>query len=122
MLKVNPNKKCIICSQNPPKFNDPNKYWYTHCETCKINGMINLFDQETGEINSLFEKVKNKSHLLNRSRNQSLISSLIFHYISEKRGKGGNTMNIKEFGKCVKLSDMAILKIVKEIKKILNLV
>ena len=70
-------------------------------------------------IGELYEKIKNKSSIINRSRPQSVASSLIYYYFSNKLGS--NNFSIKEFIKKVKLSELTINKISKEIIKILNL-
>ena len=79
---------------------------------------FNISQTEKEEIVSLYEKIKNKSSMINRSRPQSVSSSLIYYYICKK--KGSNNVNIKDFVKKVNLSELTINKISKEINKILS--
>ena len=79
---------------------------------------FNISQEEKEEIVCLYEKIKNKSSMINRSRPQSVSSSLIYYYICKK--KGSNNVNIKDFVKKVNLSELTINKISKEINKILN--
>jgi transcription initiation factor TFIIIB Brf1 subunit/transcription initiation factor TFIIB len=46
-------------------------------------------------ISALYENIKNKSSIINRSRPQSVASSLIYYYFSKKMGS--NNFNIKDF-------------------------
>uniref|UniRef100_A0A6C0KGI5 Transcription factor TFIIB cyclin-like domain-containing protein n=1 Tax=viral metagenome TaxID=1070528 RepID=A0A6C0KGI5_9ZZZZ len=77
---------------------------------------FDMSNEEKKEIYELYEKIKNKSSMINRSRPQSVTSSLIYYYICKKRGF--NNVNIKDFVKKVKLSELTINKIAKEIHKI----
>jgi transcription initiation factor TFIIIB Brf1 subunit/transcription initiation factor TFIIB len=74
---------------------------------------INEEDRE--EILKIYEKIKNKSTIINRSRPQSIISSLIYYYLCKKNGS--NNVSIKDFIKKVKLSELTINKISKEIEE-----
>jgi transcription initiation factor TFIIIB Brf1 subunit/transcription initiation factor TFIIB len=79
---------------------------------------FNLTENDKEQIVSLYEKIKNKSSMINRSRPQSVSSSLIYYYICKKNGS--NNVNIKDFVKKVNLSELTINKISKEIQKILS--
>jgi hypothetical protein len=82
---------------------------------------INIYlDDDLNERKSLlylYEKIKNKSAIINRSRPQSVTSSLIYFFLCKKLGS--NNVNIKDFIKKVKLSELTINKISKEIAKII---
>jgi transcription initiation factor TFIIIB Brf1 subunit/transcription initiation factor TFIIB len=79
---------------------------------------FDMTDEDKTEIFELYQKIKNKSSMINRSRPQSVTSSLIYYYICKK--KGFNNVNIKDFVKKVNLSELTINKISKEIYKIIN--
>jgi transcription initiation factor TFIIIB Brf1 subunit/transcription initiation factor TFIIB len=68
------------------------------------------------EILELYEKIKNKSSNINRSRPQSVAAGLIFYWICKNK----IPLNIKEFAKKTNLSELTIQKNVKEIKKVLG--
>jgi len=70
-------------------------------------------DKDREEIIEIYDKIKNKSTIINRSRPQSVISSLIYYFLCKKNGS--NNVNIKDFIKKVKLSELTINKISKEI-------
>jgi transcription initiation factor TFIIIB Brf1 subunit/transcription initiation factor TFIIB len=73
--------------------------------------------EQQEEIEKLFEKIKNKSTLISRSRPQSIASSFIYYYISRKKGIGN--YNIKDYTKTIKLSELTINKISKEIDRLI---
>lgn len=79
---------------------------------------FDMTEEDKTEILELYQKIKNKSSMINRSRPQSVTSSLIYYYICKK--KGFNNVNIKDFVKKVNLSELTINKISKEIYKIVN--
>jgi transcription initiation factor TFIIIB Brf1 subunit/transcription initiation factor TFIIB len=79
---------------------------------------FDMTEDDKKEIYELYYKIKNKSSMINRSRPQSVTSSLIYYYICKK--KGFNNVNIKDFVKKVNLSELTINKISKEISKIVN--
>lgn len=79
---------------------------------------FDMTEEDKVEIFDLYQKIKNKSSMINRSRPQSVTSSLIYYYICKK--KGFNNVNIKDFVKKVNLSELTINKISKEIYKIVN--
>jgi transcription initiation factor TFIIIB Brf1 subunit/transcription initiation factor TFIIB len=76
-----------------------------------------LSDEDKQGVLEMYEKVKNKSPVINRSRPQSVTSSLIYYFLCKK--KGSNNVNIKDFIKKVKLSELTITKIAKEISRII---
>lgn len=86
------------------------------------NGTSELLDEyivkfdikeDRDEIIDIYNKIRNKSTIINRSRPQSVISSLIYYFLCMKNGS--NNVSIKDFIKKVKLSELTILKISKEI-------
>ena len=68
------------------------------------------------EVLELYEKIKNKSTVINRSRPQSVASGLVRYYILLKR----KDIPMNEFRSKVELSELTINRIVKEIEKILG--
>jgi transcription initiation factor TFIIIB Brf1 subunit/transcription initiation factor TFIIB len=88
-----------------------------------VNEYITKFthvEEDKTEIEKIYEKIKNKSSIINRSRPQSIASSLIYYYFCEKNGS--NNFSIKDFIKKIKLSELTVHKISKEIKRVLSLV
>jgi transcription initiation factor TFIIIB Brf1 subunit/transcription initiation factor TFIIB len=81
---------------------------------------FNHVEEDIKIIQETYEKIKNKSSVINRSRPQSIASSLIYYYFCRKLGS--NNFSIKDFAKKIKLSELTINKISKEIERILNLV
>jgi transcription initiation factor TFIIIB Brf1 subunit/transcription initiation factor TFIIB len=74
--------------------------------------------EQKEEIVKLYEKIRNKSSALNRARPQSVASGLIYFYISNISNPN-NSLNIKDFIKKVKLSELTVQKISNEIKRVL---
>jgi len=70
------------------------------------------------EVIELYNKIKNKSSKINRSRPQSISSGLIYFWISLKNIE----ISLKDFAKKVDLSELTISKISKEISDILGIV
>lgn len=68
------------------------------------------------EVGELYEKIKNKSSRLNRSRPQSVASGLVYYWIRLKKKE----ITLKEFAKKVNLSELTINKIAKEISGVLS--
>jgi len=74
---------------------------------------FDIKDKDREDIIEIYNKIRNKSTIINRSRPQSVISSLIYYFMCKKYGS--NNINIKDFIKKVKLSELTIYKISKEI-------
>jgi len=72
--------------------------------------------EQKNEVIELYEKIKNKSSRLNRSRPQSVSSGLVFYWTCLK----GKNISLKEFAKKVQLSELTISKIAKEISDVLD--
>jgi transcription initiation factor TFIIIB Brf1 subunit/transcription initiation factor TFIIB len=68
------------------------------------------------EVIELYNKIKNKSSKINRSRPQSVSCGIIFFWIAQKN----LDISIKEFASKTDLSELTILKISREIGEILN--
>ena len=73
-------------------------------------------EHQIEEVNTLYSKIHNKSSILNRSRPQSVASGLVRYYILMK----GKDISMKEFKQKVKLSELTIEKMAKEISRILK--
>lgn len=82
----------------------------------EIMDSLNATEIQKQNVINLYEKIRNKSEMINRSRPQSVASGVIYHYIKEE----GKKINLKEFVQKVKLSEMTIIKINKEIDNILK--
>lgn len=84
-----------------------------------VEDLMNKFsatEEQKAEVIDLYNKIKNKSSKLNRSRPQSVSSGLVFYWICCK----GIDISLKEFAKKADLSDLTITKITKEISDILK--
>ena len=77
---------------------------------------FNANSNHIAKVEELYSKVQNRSRLINRSNPQSTIASLIYYYF---RLIGGN-INCSKFSKIVKLSDITINRISKNISEILK--
>lgn len=69
------------------------------------------------EVLDMYKKIQNRSSQLNRSRPQSIASSLVYYWISKNKINIG----IKDFVKKMSISEITINKIMKEIVRILSL-
>ena len=70
------------------------------------------------EVLYLYDRIKNKSSKINRSRPGSIASGIVYFWISLKN----INISIKDFAKKVELSELTIIKISKEISEILGIV
>ena len=75
-------------------------------------------DEQKKEVFYLYDKIKNKSSKINRSRPGSIASGLVYFWVSLKN----INVSIKDFAKKVELSELTIVKISKEISDILGIV
>lgn len=82
----------------------------------RVMQKFNANDLHVKNVTELFNKINNRSKLLNRSNPQSVISGLVYYYF---RLIGGN-INCQRFSKMVKLSDITISRISKNISEILK--
>jgi transcription initiation factor TFIIIB Brf1 subunit/transcription initiation factor TFIIB len=77
---------------------------------------FNATPSQIEDVLQLYEHVRNKSSLLNRSRPQSVACGLIRYYIL----KTNPDYSLDYFRQKIKLSELTITRIVKEIETILN--
>lgn len=75
-------------------------------------------DEQKKDVFYLYDKIKNKSSKINRSRPGSIASGLVYFWVSLKN----INVSIKDFAKKVELSELTIVKISKEISDILGIV
>tara|TARA_Y100000389_G_C17372760_1_gene469929 strand:+ start:265 stop:1149 length:885 start_codon:yes stop_codon:yes gene_type:complete len=68
------------------------------------------------EVIEIYNKIKNKSSKINRSRPQSIAAGLVYYWMLKTK----INITIKDFANKVNLSELTINKIIKEISKILN--
>lgn len=68
------------------------------------------------DIIELYKLVQHKSSILSRARPKSVASGLIYYFILEKN----KSINIKNFCKKIKLSELTVNKMLKEIKNIIE--
>jgi transcription initiation factor TFIIIB Brf1 subunit/transcription initiation factor TFIIB len=102
---------------NVPKDSEIRTKYITPAELIdEIMDKFNASIEQKSEVLSIYEKVKNRSSLLNRARPQSFASGLIYYWLVSK----DPSVNIKDFVKKVNLSELTINKISKEISKILD--
>ena len=81
-----------------------------------IMAKFNANEFHIEKVSSLYEKINNRSSLLNRSNPQSVISGLIFYYF---RLIGGNISSLN-FSKMVKLSEITVIRLAKNISELLH--
>ena len=82
----------------------------------RIMQRFNANASHISRVTELYNKIHNRSKILNRSNPQSTIASLIYYYF---RLIGGN-ISCPKFSKIVKLSDITISRISKNISEILK--
>ena len=83
-----------------------------------IMDKFKVTDKHKNEVKELYEKVKNKSSKINRSRPQSIASSIIYFWIC----LNNIDISLKSFAKKVDLSELTISKLSREISTVLNIV
>lgn len=86
---------------------------------CLIKEIMNKFgatEKQIENVIELYEMIKNKSILLNRSRPQSVACGIVRYYILKKNPD----ISIEYYKSKVNLSELTINKIVKEISRILE--
>jgi transcription initiation factor TFIIIB Brf1 subunit/transcription initiation factor TFIIB len=82
----------------------------------RIMQKFNANENHIVRVTELYNKITNRSRLLNRSNPQSVVAGLIYYYF---KLIGGN-INCPKFSKMVKLSDITISRISKNISEILK--
>lgn len=83
-----------------------------------LNDIMSKFsanEEQKREVIELYEKIRNKSSPLNRSRPQSVASGLVYYWICLKK----KDISLREFAKKVSLSELTISKISKIISEII---
>lgn len=80
-------------------------------------GKFDLRYEHKGTLLALADRIKNRSTMINRSRPQSIASALIYYYLCATRGS--NNVNMADFIDKVGLSELTILKIYREIERVL---
>ena len=73
-------------------------------------------EEHIQEVVDIYEKIKNKSSKINRSRPLSISASIIYYWIRKTK----RDITLKEFSSKISLSDLTITKLSKEIAKILE--
>lgn len=84
-----------------------------------ITDIMNKFEatpEQKIDVIEIYKKIANKSSILNRSRPQSVASGVVRYYIL----LNGKEITMNEFRAKVKLSELTINRIVKEISTLLN--
>ena len=73
-------------------------------------------DEDKDHIIRLYQLIQNKSSILNRARPKSVASGLIYYFIIERN----KSIQLKTFCKKIKLSELTVNKMLKEIRNILK--
>lgn len=106
-----------LVSMNAPKRSPVRTTYITPVHL--LAEILNKFDasqSKKDEVTELYNKIKNKSERIKRSRPQSIASSLVYYWICLK----GINITIKEYSEKVGLSVLTISKLAKEIETILE--
>jgi len=82
-----------------------------------IMDKFNATPEQKQEVKDLYERIKNKSSKINRSRPQSISSSVIFFWICHK----GLDISLKDFASKTELSELTISKLSREISDVLKI-
>ena len=72
--------------------------------------------EQIAEVEELYKLTKNRSSILNRSRPQSTAAGIVYYYVRRE----GKDIPMKTFVDKVKLSELTVMKIAKEISNVLN--
>ena len=82
-----------------------------------IIDILNIFSANESHINEvldIYKSIQNRSSRLNRARPQSIAAGVVFFWMK----KNNKDITIKQYSKKVKLSELTINKIIKEINSI----
>lgn len=82
----------------------------------EIMDKLNADKNQKKDVIDIYNKIKNKSPILNRSKPQSIASGIIYYYIKLKNKQ----IDIETFTKKVNLSESTIVKIMTEIEKVIE--
>ncbi len=77
---------------------------------------FNANKEQVSDVTTLYSRIKNRSTILNRSRPLSVAAGLVYYYTLLTK----KDIPIKKFTEKVKLSELTVNKIAKEISKILK--
>ena len=77
---------------------------------------LDRIEKKKNEVVELYNKTKNKSSKLNRSRPQSVASALTYYWICSKK----MDISLKKFAQKVDLSELTIQKNAKEVSIVLG--
>jgi transcription initiation factor TFIIIB Brf1 subunit/transcription initiation factor TFIIB len=83
-----------------------------------IMDKFNAKEEQKKEVIDIYNKIKNKSSKINRSRPQSIAAGVVYFFICYKN----IDVSIKHFAKKVELSELTILKIAKVVSEVLEIV
>ena len=72
--------------------------------------------EEQQSVMRVYDQVHNRSAMLNRSRPQSVAAGIIWFYVKNS----GKRISMRDFTRKVKLSELTVNKIAKEVKRILQ--
>lgn len=81
-----------------------------------IMAQFDATDKQKEEVYDIFNSVQNKSRKLNRSKPQSTASGIVYYWIT----KNNINITLKEFSKIVKLSELTITKLSKEVEGVMK--
>lgn len=96
--------------------NSPRQYISPHHIISEMMCKLNASDAHISEVQNLYDRINNRSRLLNRSRPQSVASGLIYYYcrLSDR------DMSLHDFSNVVNLSELTIQRVAKEICSIMH--
>lgn len=102
--------------------NKREKYVYITAEHYipKILNLLKVTDEHISNVLELYNKLKEKSYLLNTSNPQSIGSGFVYYYLKKINKKNDFEINPSVFGKIVNLSEITISRIANEIEDIMN--
>lgn len=83
-----------------------------------IMDKFNAKEEQKKEVIDIYNKIKNKSSKINRSRPQSIAAGIVYFWICYKN----IDISIKNFAKKVDLSELTIIKIAKIVSEVLEIV
>lgn len=102
---------------NAPKNSDVRTKYISAVEIIsEIMDKLNANQEQKGEVSKMYELVRNKSSILNRSKPQSVAAGIVYMYIL----KTGKDIEIENYIKIVGLSQLTIFKIIKEVERVMS--
>jgi hypothetical protein len=82
----------------------------------EIMRQFSATSDQTADVVNIYNRVENCSTILNRSRPQSVASGIVFFYIRSEE----KDIRLRDFAGVVKLSELTITKIAKEVARLLS--